>query len=232
MRKIIGVGAVLLLAGAVMAPANAAPVATDVRAGVVSTVAVVAPADAALSFESPVVGTVAAPVAEVVPVTAEAPVVAPVAPVQAPAVEVAPVAAEAPTVRTAEAGGTVEEQETETPVEVVPPVVEPEPVPTEPEPVIVPEPEPTTPEVVEVQEGDAYAYSEWDPAFYEYNIDPATGQPFAGEYVGTVYAKSLAYFAGRTDVVVKEQPGVTFHPDMNPMGTNVLYVYHLWTAVE
>lgn len=227
MRKVIGVGAVLLLAGAVMAPANAAQSADLAPVAVVQTVAVEADPVAVLDFESPAVATVAAPEPEpvaVVPVAVEPAPVAPVEPVRTPEPVVVPVTVET-------VGGTVTETETPATPEVVPEVI-PEPTPPAeptPEPEVVPEPE--TPEVVQVQEGDAYAYSEWDPAFYEYNIDPATGQPFAGEYVGTVYAKSLDYFAGRTDVVVKEQPGVTFHPDMNPMGTNVLYVYHLFTAV-
>lgn len=228
MRKVIGVGAVLLLAGAVMAPANAAPSADLAPVAVVQTVAVEADPVAVLDFESPAVATVAAPEPDpvvVAPVAVEPAPVAPVEPTQAPEPVAVPVTAET-------VGGTVTETETETPAtpEVVPEVI-PEPTtPAEPtpEPEVIPEPE--TPEVVQVQEGDAYAYNEWDPAFYEYNLDPATGQPFTGEYVGTVYAKSLDYFAGRTDVVVKQQEGVTYHPDMNPMSTNVLYVFHLFAA--
>lgn len=226
MRKVIGVGAVLLLAGAVMAPANAATVSDLAPVAVVQTVAVEADPVAVVDFESPAVATVAAPepVAEavVVPVAAESAPVAPVEPTQTPEPVEAPVAVET-------VGGTVTETETETPAEVVPVVVEPAPEPTEPEPV-VPTPEPTE-EVPLVNEGDLYVYNEFDPAFWQYDVNLATGEKYAGNYVGTFYARDKAFFTGTYDLDnIRQQPGVEFHPDMNPLGTEVFYVFHVWSG--
>ena len=232
MRKVIGVGAVLLLAGAVMAPANAAQSADLAPVAVVQTVAVEADPVAVVDFESPTVIAVAAPVVEaetVGPVAvanpvAETPTV-PVEPVQAPST---PVVEDAPTVKT---GGTVTETETETPVEVVPEVpAAPEPEQTEPEPV-VPTPEPTE-EVPLVLEGDRYTYNEFDPAFWQYDVNLTTGEKYAGSYVGTFYARDKAFFTGTYDLDnIRQQPGVEFHPDMNPLGTDVFYVFHVWSGV-
>lgn len=227
MRKIVGVGAALLLAGAFVAPASAAPAtpATVAPVAVVATVPVEADPVAVVDFESPVVATVAAPEPEVVTVAPVAPVVA-VAPATKPA-----------TVQPVNTGGTVTATETEPQTEpevvapeVVAPVATPEVPATEPEPEPVPTPEPTE-EAPLVLEGDAYAYSEYDPAFWEYNLNPETGEPYEGSYIGTYWARSIDYFAGRTDVEIRLQPGVHRTVDGNPMSSEYLYVFHLWSKV-
>jgi hypothetical protein len=216
MRKILGVGAVLLLAGALAAPANAAPVAADIPSAVAFTVAVEASPDAVVDFESPVVATEAAP----------EPVVEPVAPVEQPVLFPVPVEAVAPTTEpvAAETGGTVEEPTVEpAPVVEEPPAATVEPTPVvEPAPVEVVAPTPTT-EESEVQSPITVTDS---PEYAEGREYLLPGETYKGSYVGD----SSAWIAEGDRVVVS--PTIRkVDPEVGPLG-KTLDVFHVYSKAD
>lgn len=202
MRKAIGaVAAMLVVAGAVAAPANAvAPASVETVASPV-TVAVEADAMAVLSYDSPTVATVAAPEPEPEPVAyvAPEPVVAPVA---------------AQPVNT---GGTVAEQPEQT-VETAPvaPVVAPEAPAAATEPV----PTPTASEGSEVQVTPEEVYS---PEYLE-------GVSFQQEgelYMGSYWGDTQPWIDYGNRVVVS--PTIRKADPNNPLGPTV-DIFHVYAS--
>lgn len=212
MRKAIGaVAAMLVVAGAVAAPANAvAPASVETVASPV-TVAVEADALAVLSYDSPTVATVAAPEPEPVVYVAPEPVVAPVASV--------PV----------NTGGTVTEQPSQ-PVETAPVT----PVATEPEPAPVvapaapvapavaaePVPTPTASEGSEVQVTPEEVYS---PEYLEGVSFQQEGEIYGGSYWGD----PQPWINSGNRVVVS--PTIRKADPNNPLGPTV-DIFHVYAS--
>jgi hypothetical protein len=214
MLKALGVAAVIALAGTTAAPAQAAvaPV-TLAPVAVASTVAVEAAPDAVVTFESPEVGTVAAP-EEVAPVVAEPVVTEPVTePTPGPTPEpvtilptpVAPVE----NISTPTVGGTVTEEAT-------PEVVE--------EPVTVPE-TPAEPPVIEepvVTPEDTTAIEMFEGTSEDF-------KPEGGKYIGT-YKGPKDIWTGEGKVAVKGTMTTTVDGNPNNMAeSNILYFWHVYT---
>ena len=211
MRKAIGaVAAMLVVAGAVAAPANAvAPASVETVASPV-TVAVEADAMAVLSYDSPTVATVAAPEPEPEPVAyvAPEPVVAPVAS------------------KPVNTGGTVAEQP-EQPVATAP--VAPAEASPEPAPVVAPAapaaatepvPTPTASEGSEVQVTPEEVYS---PEYLE-------GVSFQQEgelYMGSYYGDPQPWINSGNRVVVS--PTIRKADPNNPLGPTV-DIFHVYAS--
>lgn len=210
MRKVMGLGvAALVVAASFAAPAQAAPSQSSVSAPVVvaSTVAVEAPAEAVVSFETPEVGTVAAPVENISTEPGEA--VEETAPVEVtePVTPVAPVATEpepAPVVEEPVETAPVVVTEEPAPTETVEPVVEPEPAPAEDTAPVEIAPDPYSPEIVE-------------------------GEYFKGEgetYVGSFYSVEDIWTAQGNRVVKSET--IFKSADGNPLSNNYIYIWHVY----
>ena len=164
MRKAIGtVAAMLAVAGAIAAPANAASAPVGVEAVAVPvTVAVEADAGAVLSYDSPSVATVAAPEPEPVAVVAPEVVAAPVVPVASVPVNT---------------GGTVTEQLQQA-ATVAPEAEAPAPAPA-PEAQAVPAPSPSEGSEVQVTPEEVYS-----PEYLEGVSFQQEGELYMGSYWG------------------------------------------------
>ena len=211
MRKVMGLGvAALVVAAAFAAPAQAAPESAMSPVVVASTVSVEAPAEAVVSFETPAVGTEAAPVEKISTEPGET--------VEEPA----PVESTAPVQETEPVQATEPEPVTEPAPEVTEPATpvaeEPAPEVTEPAPAETVEPV-TEPEEVTVEEIVPDPYS---PEIIEGQTLVAEGET----YIGSFYSLEDIWTAQGNRVVKSET--IFKSADGNPLSNNYIYIWHVY----